>query len=269
MAVRMFVTDLDGTLLNKEHRISAENKKAVQEAAAAGVVVTIATGRMYESALPYAQELGVDVPIITYNGALIRSAAGKEYFSSYLEPQDCRDILAFCQEKDWYVQIYSDGVLYFVEETPEAMAYEAAAGIKGQAVGRQGLQKHCSHAPKMLVIFADSSFTDEAAACLTKKFAGRITAVKSNPNYIEIIKPGVNKASALRQLAAMLDIPEAETMAIGDSNNDLSMLRAAGQSVAMGNAGPEIKAAADYETAACDADGVAAAIRQYVLGRER
>ena len=82
MTVKMFVTDLDGTLLNKEHRISAENKKAVQEAVAAGVVVTIATGRMYESALPYAKELEVDVPIITYNGALIRSVGGRDYYSS-------------------------------------------------------------------------------------------------------------------------------------------------------------------------------------------
>ena len=139
MAVKMFVTDLDGTLLNKEHRISDGNKKAVQEAVDAGVVVTIATGRMYESALPYARELGVDVPIITYNGALIRSAAGKEYFSSYLAEQDCRDILDFCTEMGWYVQLYSDGVLYFAEETPEAQAYEAAAGVRGRSVGRQGL----------------------------------------------------------------------------------------------------------------------------------
>ena len=71
-----------------------------------------------------------------------------------------------------------------------------------------------------------------------------------------------------RQLAQLLDIAPEETMAIGDSNNDLPMLKAAGRSVAMGNAGPDIKAAADYETADCNADGVAKAIRRYVLGGE-
>ena len=268
MAVKMFVTDLDGTLLNKEHRISDGNKKAVQEAVDAGVVVTIATGRMYESALPYARELGVDVPIITYNGALIRSAAGKEYFSSYLAEQDCRDILDFCTEMGWYVQLYSDGVLYFAEETPEAQAYEAAAGVRGRSVGRQGLCERCVHVPKMLVILPDASMTDGAAHRLGEAFAGRITAVKSDPHYIEIIKPGVTKASALRQLAQLLDIAPEETMALGASNNDLPMLKAAGRSVAMGNAGPDIKAAADYETADCNADGVAKAIRRYVLGGE-
>ena len=268
MTVKMFVTDLDGTLLNKEHRISAENKKAVQEAVAAGVVVTIATGRMYESALPYAKELEVDVPIITYNGALIRSVGGRDYYSSYLEAADCQDILTYCREQDWYVQIYSDGVLYFAEETPEAEAYEAAAGIRGKAVGRDGLYELCEHAPKMLGIFRDASRTDGAVEQLQRAFAGRITAVKSDPNYIEIIRPGVNKASALHQLAELLQISPEETMAIGDSNNDLPMLKAAGHSVAMGNAGEHVQKITDYVTDTCDADGVAVAIRRYVLGTE-
>ena len=165
-------------------------------------------------------------------------------------------------------QIYSDGVLYFAEETPEAEAYEAAAGIRGKAVGRDGLYEHCEHAPKMLVIFRDASRTDGAVEQLQRAFAGRITAVKSDPNYIEIIRPGVNKASALHQLAELLQISPEETMAIGDSNNDLPMLKAAGHSVAMGNAGEHVQKITDYVTDTCDADGVAVAIRRYVLGTE-
>ena len=87
--IKLFVTDMDGTLLNREHRISPENRRAVREATAAGVTVTIATGRMHESALPYARELGVDVPIITYNGALIKSVTGREYFSSRFSCNYC------------------------------------------------------------------------------------------------------------------------------------------------------------------------------------
>ena len=133
-----------GALVNADGKVIGINSAKV---AASGVE------GMYESALPYARELGVDVPIITYNGALIRSAAGKEYFSSYLAEQDCRDILDFCTEMGWYVQLYSDGVLYFAEETPEAQAYEAAAGVRGRSVGRKGLCERCVHAGRDAIDF--------------------------------------------------------------------------------------------------------------------
>ena len=77
MAIKLFVTDLDGTLLPTQATVSEGNIRAVQEAVAAGVTVTIATGRMYRAALPVAQALGVNVPIITYNGALIKTVDGK------------------------------------------------------------------------------------------------------------------------------------------------------------------------------------------------
>ena len=83
MAIRMIVTDLDGTLLNSRFRIPAENKAALQAAAAKGVFVTLATGRMYSSARPYALELGIDAPIITYNGAVVKSVQGEVLLRQY------------------------------------------------------------------------------------------------------------------------------------------------------------------------------------------
>ena len=82
MSVKLFVTDLDGTLLPSGKDVPRENIEAVQKAVRAGVIVTIATGRMYRAALPVAEALGVDVPIITYNGALIKSTKGKVYHTS-------------------------------------------------------------------------------------------------------------------------------------------------------------------------------------------
>ena len=84
--IKLIATDLDGTLLPTGTEISPENIEAAKKAAAAGVTVTIATGRMYRAALPVAKNLGVDVPIITYNGALIRTVSGKTLFSSGAYP---------------------------------------------------------------------------------------------------------------------------------------------------------------------------------------
>jgi Cof subfamily protein (haloacid dehalogenase superfamily) len=265
MAIRLFITDLDGTLLDKKHRISAENKKAIQEAVAQGTIVTIATGRMYISALPYAKQLEVDVPIITYNGALIKSVSGKVLFESYLKPQDVKDVLTYCLKKKWFIQIYKDDKLYFAEHSAKACAYEELAGIKGETVGAEGLYEKTEHVPKMLVITSGAEETDKVVAELREAFGARVFPVKSNPNYAEIISIGVNKATALEKLLPKLGLKREETMAIGDSNNDLPMLKAAGYSVAMGNANDKVKAVCNYETADCANDGVAAAIRKYVL----
>lgn len=99
MSVKLFVTDLDGTLLPSGKDVPRENIEAVQKAVRAGVIVTIATGRMYRAALPVAEALGVDVPIITYNGALIKSTKGKVYHTSYLKPEVIEQVVDFCQEQ--------------------------------------------------------------------------------------------------------------------------------------------------------------------------
>lgn len=265
MAIKLFVTDLDGTLLNKEHQISEENKKAIQEAVAKGVVVTIATGRMYVSALPYAQELGVDVPIITYNGALIKSVSGEEFFNAYLPEDAVKDMLDYCLKRNWQIQVYSDDELYFIERGAYEKAYEEAVDVEGHAVGREKIYDYYRNVPKMLSITSGAEETDARIAELRKAFAGRFFPVKSNANYAEIIGIGINKATALERLAQKLGISIDEVMAIGDSNNDLPMLKAAGHSVAMGNANDEVKAACDYVTADCEQNGVAEAIRKYVL----
>ena len=265
MAIRMIVTDLDGTLLNSRFRIPAENKAALQAAAAKGVFVTLATGRMYSSARPYALELGIDAPIITYNGAVVKSVQGEVLFSSYLATDTVAAVLRYCFARQWYVQLYAGGELYYAVSTAPARAYEKAAGVKGTAVGEAGLLARTQEVPKLLVVVKDPSETDAAVKALSQAFTGQITAMKSNPTYIEVIHPGVSKGAALLALAAQRGIRAEEIMALGDSNNDLSMLRAAGLGVAMGNAMADVKAAADVVTADCEAGGLAAAVRQYVL----
>lgn len=225
MAIKLFVTDLDGTLLNRENEISVENKLAIQDAVAQGTTVTIATGRMYISALPYAKQLDVDVPIITYNGALIKSVSGEVLFESYLNPQTVKSVLEYCLEQNWYIQIYQDDRLYFAERNHIARAYEKMAGLEGEAVGAQGLHDKINLVPKMLVITGGSEESDAGIAKLQARFGDQIFAVKSNPTYIEIINPGVNKATSLQILLEKMNLQKAEVMAIGDSNNDLPMLK--------------------------------------------
>ena len=118
---------------------------------------------------------------------------------------------------------------------------------------------------KLLVISDDAAQTAERVAALRAALGERAQVVRSNPEYTEIAVPGVTKASALRKLAAMLAVPLDAVMAIGDSDNDLPMLQAAGHSVAMGNAQPAVKAVCDLSVGDCEAGGFAEAVERYVL----
>ena len=265
MAIRMLVTDLDGTLLNRSFQISPKNKEALQAAAAKGVMVTLATGRMYRSARPYAVELGLDAPIITYNGAVIQSTGGETLFSSCLEAGTAAAVMQYCFQRRWYVQLYQGDNLYYAAATPAALAYEKSSGVKGLAVGQKGMLARTTAAPKLLAVAPDPSRTDVMVAELAEVFSGKIAVMKSNPLYIEVIAPGVSKAAAMLSLAAEYGIRADVIMALGDSNNDLSMLRAAGLGIAMGNAAESVQRIADAVTTECESGGVADAVYRYVL----
>lgn len=266
MAIKLFVSDLDGTMLPDGNVVSAENIAAVRRAAEAGVTVTIATGRMFEAALPVARALGVDVPIISYNGGLIKSPSGRVYEEHTVDPALAHDIIAFCKERGWYIQSYSGGVLRYVEACDESRFYENSQQLTGQAVGWDGLFAHTEGNCKLLLATKGRDVTLARAEAMLAAFGERVDVTRSADRLIEIVPKGISKASALKSLAGKLGISIAETMAIGDAYNDLPMLQAAGKSIAMGNAFPEVKEVTDYETLTCEENGLAAAIYRYVLG---
>ena len=266
MAIKLFVSDLDGTMLPDGNVVSAENIAAVRCAVEAGVTVTIATGRMFEAALPVARALGVDVPIISYNGGLIKSPSGRVYEEHTVDPALAHDIIAFCKERGWYIQSYSGGVLRYVEACDESRFYENSQKLTGKAVGWDGLFAHTEGNCKLLLVTKELSVTLARVEAVLAAFGERVDVMRSADCLIEIVPKGISKASALRSLAEKLGIAIEETMAIGDAYNDLPMLKAAGKSIAMGNAFPEIKEVTDYETLTCEENGLAAAIYHYVLG---
>ena len=106
MVIKLLAVDLDDTLLNEASVVSEANKKAIQEAVARGVIVTIATGRMFASAQKIAKEIGLDVPLIAYNGALVKSAISEEVLMEQcLDEEPAQAVLDLFREKGWYVQL--------------------------------------------------------------------------------------------------------------------------------------------------------------------
>lgn len=265
MGVKLFVSDIDGTLLTPGKKISARNIDAVKKMVAAGITVTIATGRMYKAALPIAKELGVNVPIITYNGALIKSVEGEILHAEYLPEDLVVELVKYYKRQGWYLQSYSEDNLYYAEFNKYADYYQTMQKVQGAAIGWDGMKNKTSHVCKLLSISDNEEQTLARMAALKAEFAGRIDVTKSTPIYTEIICPGVSKAAAVKILAQKLGVDRSEVMSIGDSDNDLPMLKAAGKSIAMGNGTDEVKASCDFVTAACDEDGFAQAVEKFVL----
>ncbi|MCE5286120.1 MAG: Cof-type HAD-IIB family hydrolase [Pelosinus sp.] len=265
MTIKLVAVDMDDTLLDAKKAISPRTCAAIKQAVKQGVTVTIATGRMFASAMPYAKQLALDVPIITYNGALIRAClSGETFLHRPINNKVASGILALCREQNWYIQTYIDDVLYIKEHNDKSAYYEKAAGVKAVPVGDRFYAM--TGQPLKMLIIEEPDKLQKIKNAIQSQFGDSISLTTSSPRYLEINQPGVNKGISLLYLAQKLQIERHEIMAIGDSQNDLDMIESAGFGVAMGNAAENIKKAAQAVTGGYDADGVAEAIEKYVLG---
>ena len=223
---------------------------------------------MFRSAARYARELGLESPVISYNGALVQKMDGAVLESSFLPPEVVTRTLRYIFSRGWYVQLYTTEGFFYAAETEAARVYRSASGIAGEAVGESGLLARAEGVPKLLVVAENPAQTAPVIGELTRALSGEVDVMASNPTYIEIVRPGVSKAAAMLAIAKKRGIKAAEIMAMGDSGNDMAMLRVAGLGVAMGNAGPDVQEAADTVTARVEENGAALAVRRYVLGEE-
>ena len=131
MMIKLFVTDIDGTLLPAGSGIvPAKNVEAVQAMTRAGVKVVIATGRMYKAALPIAKQLGEQIPIIAYNGALIKSSAGEVLHAQYMDEAIALKLINFFEERDWHLHSYSGEVLYVPKRNECVELYEKSQKVE-------------------------------------------------------------------------------------------------------------------------------------------
>ena len=265
MKIKLIACDMDGTLLTNEHLLSQPIKDAVQEATAKGIKFCIATGRMFCSALPFAKQLGLDTPIISYNGALVKSASDdRVYHSQTLDKDLAESVLALCKKNDWYVQKYVEDVLSVDRITAVAKSYSEQVRVRVHAQGEDFYR--VDTAPHKLLLVVDPLLAAEVSEEIKASFGSDLVVTSSSPRFIELIPLGVNKGVALAALAASFGISPAEVMACGDSYNDLEMLKFAGYSIAMDNAVPELKDVASFVTKSNQQDGVALAIRRFALG---
>jgi len=268
MTIRLVALDLDDTLLDSHLAISRECQQAIEEVNQKGVKVTLATGRMFKSALPYAQQLNMNVPLITYQGAWVKNSfSGETIYYKPVPPEYGLLFLERVRSLPCHYQTYLGDELYFDRLTPQGLAYAEMAGVEPVIVDR--LETVVEQGPlKILVIEEDTDRLDCWERELRAEFGHCLYITRSKPHYLEAMHPEATKAHALAALAAYCGISREEVMAVGDSYNDLDMIRWAGLGVAVANAREPVRKAADYVTCSNDEHGVAEALRKFVLERE-
>jgi hypothetical protein len=260
---RFLALDLDDTLLNDKGHISPRNSAAIRAAQARGVVVTLATGRMYRSARVFAEELGVVVPLITYNGALVKDNAGRVYLDRPLPLTAARIALNVARKHDVHVNLFLDDELYVDRDDEWTERYRRSSGVNPHFVS--DLEDVLTRAPNKVLFIAEPERLQSLRPELTARLGSEARVTSSKPTFLEIIHPEVSKRSGIEYLLAFFGICPEEAVAVGDNYNDLEMIDLAGLGVAMGNAPPEVKAKADYITASNTEDGVAQVIEKFIL----
>lgn len=267
MKYKMIAIDLDDTLLSGDLSISQINRQAISHAVSMGVKVTISTGRMFRSTLPYVEQLKLDVPVITYQGALIKNAMSEEVVLARPLPLDISlDIIEESRKHGVHIQVYIGDDYFFDKYNGYSQLYYDLSGIEGKAVRR--LEDFLVEAPLKVLIMDSPETISYLTGLYADMFKGRAEITISKSNYLEFTNIEANKGSALEHLAQSLGIKREEVIAIGDGYNDISMIKYAGLGVAMGNAPLDVKKYADFITCSNEDNGVAHVIKKFVLKEE-
>lgn len=263
MAIKLLVADLDGTIVRMDG-ISERSFAAIRAAQQMGVKVTFATGRMHGSAVAFARAAGIELPIITCNGAVLKSCDGEVVYEKHMDPALVKAVIETCIERGWHVQWYIKDQLYVYEIKKDMwIGYDEAEKIEVHEA--KGNLDRFSREVIQLVVLNREGEVGTIGEVLERKFAGRLFAPQTAAFCIDIVEPGVHKAIGIEFLAKQYGIDRSEIMAIGDSDNDTDMIRYAGLGVAMGNAFPSLKEVADVIAPSCMEDGFAAAVEEYIL----
>lgn len=261
---RLFATDLDGTLFGHDLRISDRTKAALLGLGERGVALVLATGRMYQATLPFARELGISTPLITYQGAWIRHPhTDKDVWHHVMEVELAREALAALAETGLHVNLYMNDKLYLQNVTEAARGYTALARVDFEQVmdWEQVLREG---GPTKLVAIGPEPEIVKWQAVMKERFGNRLFVSQSQPTFLEFAGPMVGKGRALEHLASELGVTREEVVAVGDGLNDLDMIEWAGLGVAMGSGHPGLKAKAGRVTASLAEDGVAVLIEQLI-----
>ena len=270
MKIRMVAMDMDGTLLLPDGTISPRAARALVACEERGIRVILASGRSFFNIRTYYKQLGLKSPMLTENGTRgDASCMGPLLFDSCLPAEVTRAVLAILRAEKMRLDVVTREAMYeeFGAHSDPAKVEKILEedGIRYTFVWEQPQRTDAEGVPHAYRLYAVSQDVDKLARVRAALQALPVDIASSGWDNLEIIQPGINKGTGLARLAAHYGIEREEVMAFGDHWNDAEMLEWAGESFAMENAIPEIRARAKHIAPSNAEDGVARTIEEFLL----
>jgi Cof subfamily protein (haloacid dehalogenase superfamily) len=262
------VSDVDGTLVTDDKRLTERTRAAAAELRASGIIFSIISARPPRGLRMLLDPLGITTPLSGFNGGVITTPELSPITEHLLSPgtaQRAADMLDAQQAQVW---VFS-GQDWLVRDPrgPYVGLEERTVGFRPTVVENFG--RALDSAAKIVGVSEDFELLARCERDLRATLADRATVVRSQPYYLDITHSLANKGVALSELARLLAVPPAEIAVIGDGGNDVAMFERSGLCIAMGNASAEVQQAADFVTDSNREDGFADAIERFILGRHR
>lgn len=259
---RLCAVDLDDTLLGPNHTVSPRNIAAVRAAVAKGVTVVVASGRMHEATLRFVEQMGLETPIISYNGAMVKNPhTGEIWLHERIGGEVASSVMDYARDQGLQLNYYLDDHFYSAALTSWAELYCERTHAPIEIVPEM-YDSLRGTAPTKMIVIDSKERTDDLVIPFRNRFGDSLYVTKSNDEYLEMMPPQANKGAALALVAAKFGVTAAQTIAFGDSYNDIPMLTWAGLGIAVGNAKPETRAAAQRTVGTNAEDGVGIALEQ-------
>ena len=265
--IRLIATDMDDTLLDADGKLSPRTLWAVKSVVASGALFSLSSGRMPEALVPMAEELGVNAPLISYNGALIYDFKNRCALYQHAIPLDtAREVLKSLESFGVYAQGYSKDGIFCREKCEYTRQYEKSIRVLANEVHRPLSEWVDEDMIKLLGIDKPERL-DALIPQLQAQFPN-VLFMKSRSHYLEIVAKGVDKGDAIRRLAELTGVKIEETLAFGDGQNDLPLIQTAGIGYAMENAVEPLKRVADRIAPKNTQDGVAQVLERMLESGE-
>ena len=261
---KLLVSDVDGTLVDKQKRLTPGTIAAVKRLEAAGMRFTIISARPRSGMMPIADALAIDGPMAAFNGGIVFHRDGTVDSHAVIDPAVARGVFAVVEGAAVDVWVFADDRWYSSADQGVHVEHERVASDQRETV-TTNFTPLLDRADKITFVSDEPDVLSTLHGRIDARFAGQATVGQSQTYHLDITALAANKGDGITALAAAAGVPLAETVAIGDQFNDLPMLRRAGLAIAMGNAPADVQKVAAQVTSANDADGVAHAIDTLIL----
>lgn len=264
---KMIVTDLDDTLLNSKKQVSPIDKEAIMKAQKAGIKFILASGRPTFAMKELAQELKLadyGSYILSFNGSIITECStGKNITEESLTKEDIHLMYDFSKKHNTHILTYINDEI--ISETNSEYIDVEVNLTKMNHRKVEDFKKIVDRDAVKCMLLEEPSYLKKVEEELKKEYGNKYSIAISKPFFLEVTKLGVDKGTAVKKLADILGIKIEEVIAAGDSFNDLPMLKAAGTSIAVANAQPEIKEIVDFVVSSNDEGGMAELINKFIF----